>query len=567
MYFSRTLNIKLLLLLIMSTSLSLYAQLSEGGLPKSFSSAIVDENLVVADDFNKPNAEDLILEDLQRDANGLNLRDAVAVPVSRGLEDAGIWFDQLDGSRIWRYKIRVSEALSLEPYFDQFFIPVGAELFIFNHDGTEVFGAFTDRNNSMHGRFSADMVQGEVINFEYYEPADVFGEGDIHILDVGYRYRDVIGLDENSAEGGAQECQVDVSCVEGQVWQNQVRSTVRIRTRINGQFYWCSGTLMNNTALDCRPLILSSLRCAIDGNEVSGVNDFDVFRFYFNYQTEACGAGAVFSGSSMAGCSNVGDSNDQGGAFGSDYMILELNNSIPPEFAPYYAGWNATGGVEGSSGVTVHHPSGDVKKISSFQQTPTTSNWGSQGTHWRVVWSGTENGHGVCESGSYGSGLFNSSGLVFGTLTGGASSCNQVSPDGQDLPDFFGKMSNHWASNPNPASEKLRAILDPLNNDMEIFEGSEAPCLTGLEEYVGIEFTLSPNPTNHFLTLNIASDDAYQINRLFVSDVIGKTTEVELSSNRNRPTIDVSSFSAGLYFLTVQLESGDLLSKTFLVSF
>jgi hypothetical protein len=545
----------------------MYAQLSEGGLPKSFSSAIVDEGQVLAIDFSKPNAEDLILEDIQRDANGLNLRDAIAVPVNRGLEDAGIWFNQPDGSRIWRYKIRVSEALSLEPYFDQFFLPVGSEFFIFNHDGTEIYGAYTDQNNSMHGRFSADMVQGEVINFEYYEPAEVIGEGVIHLLDVGYRYRDVIGLDENSGGGGAQACQVDVSCTEGQAWQNQVRSTVRIRTRINGQFFWCSGTLMNNTALDCRPLILTSLRCATDGNEMAGMNDFDTFRFYFNYQSEACDAGAVFSGASMSGCSSLGDSNDEGGAFGSDYLIMELNNTIPPEFAPYYAGWNASGNVGGNFGVTVHHPSGDVKKISSFQEIPTTSDWGVQGTHWRVNWSSTENGHGVCESGSYGSGLFNASGLVIGTLTGGVSSCSEVSPNGQDLPDFFGKMSHHWSNNPNPEEEKLRTILDPIGNNLEIFSGSDAPCTTGLKDYQSIDFYLFPNPTSHILNLNISSIDAFEINRLFVSDVLGKTAQVEANLNQEQVTIDVSAFESGLYFLTIQLESGSLISRPFVVSF
>ena len=77
-------------------------------------------------------------------------------------------------------------------------------------------------------------------------------------------------------------------------------------------------------------------------------------------------------------------------------FFVELNSD--PDFNPYFSGWNRSN-IAASSGVSIHHPSGDIMKISLIQthfrqqvvldlETITT-------THWRVFWSETPNGRGV----------------------------------------------------------------------------------------------------------------------------------------------------------------------------
>ena len=73
-----------------------------------------------------------------------------------------------------------------------------------------------------------------------------------------------------------------------------------------------------------------------------------------------------------------------------------MNYKVPFSYNAYYNGWLRSGSAVG---VSIHHPSGDPKKISTYTQALQSANWtgGNSGTHWRVYWSATANGHGVTE--------------------------------------------------------------------------------------------------------------------------------------------------------------------------
>ena len=104
---------------------------------------------------------------------------------------------------------------------------------------------------------------------------------------------------------------------------------------------------------------------------------------------------------------------------GSDFVLCEVNQPIPEEWQPYYAGWDASG-YNGTSGVSIHHPNGDRKKISTFTSPLTSGSWSpwtSTNAHWRVIWSPTETDHGVTEGGSSGSPIFEENHRIIGTLT------------------------------------------------------------------------------------------------------------------------------------------------------
>jgi lysyl endopeptidase len=141
-------------------------------------------------------------------------------------------------------------------------------------------------------------------------------------------------------------------------------------------------------------------------------------------------------------------------------------------FNAYWNGWDANNSVV-AGGAGIHHPAGDIKKISTFNATPSSQTYGGStaNTHWRFSWSANSNGHGVTEGGSSGSPIFKSNGRIFGTLTGGSSFCNQLT-----APDLYGKVSYHWTSNGTNTNYQLKTFLDPGNTGALVLDGSSNPC-------------------------------------------------------------------------------------------
>ena len=156
-----------------------------------------------------------------------------------------------------------------------------------------------------------------------------------------------------------------------------------------------------------------------------------------------------------------------------DMLLLQLNETPPIDYRPYMAGWNATKVFSGPA-YCFHHPCGDVKKISIEYNTPLASSFTDQGyfdgdSHWRVYrWE-----EGITESGSSGSGLFDSDHRLLGGLSGGNPNISCSVP-GDD--NFF-RISSNWESDDNKKS--LKPWLDATNTGLTKMDGKELynnPC-------------------------------------------------------------------------------------------
>lgn len=456
-----------------ATTTQLLAQVSVGGTPYSLRAALPWTNVPTV--HGTPfNAAAVAEEDARREAEGLVPAYARVLPVNAGLYDAGQWATLPNGDRLWRLRVASTGALATELFYTDFHLPANATLHVFSEDGSTVLGGFTAFNNRTEGEFTTSLVPGEASLVEYYEPAAVAGEGNLHISGVGHAYRDVA---EVTASGA---CEVDVNCSEGNDWHPQRDATVRISIQEGGFMFWCTGALVNNLAQDCKPYYLTAQHCYTGANQ----SELNQWKFYFNYERSGCGSGSSPSNHTMVGCFKRGASNDNGGDSGSDFLLVEgTTAAIPGSYNPYWAGWDASG-TGGNNGVGIHHPAGDRKKISSYTTPLASSTWGGvSGTHWRVKWAATANGHGVTEQGSSGSPLFNAAKRIIGTLTGGTSSCSNVNGF-----DYYGKISYHWQSNPGPSSMRLKNFLDPAATGTLSMDGSYDPC--GM--YVGIAGTDAP---------------------------------------------------------------------------
>ncbi len=136
-------------------------------------------------------------------------------------------------------------------------------MFIYTKDKSYVLGAFTAKNNLPERVFSTTLLPGDEIIIEYYEPKEANKEGKLAIHELGYAYRWVNGIEDAGRDfDGSGSCEVNVNCAEGNNFQDQKNSVVRILVQSNTGQGWCSGALINNARNDCTPYLLSAQHCS-----------------------------------------------------------------------------------------------------------------------------------------------------------------------------------------------------------------------------------------------------------------------------------------------------------------
>ncbi|PKP04728.1 MAG: hypothetical protein CVU11_04040, partial [Bacteroidetes bacterium HGW-Bacteroidetes-6] len=436
-------------------------------------------------DWNIIDAEDALAESQHQP-----VRAGFSLPINKSIESDGTWELLPDGRMMWRLKIETSNAVSVGVVFDMFHLPEGAELYIYNEDKSYVIGAFTSENNNPNDVFSTHLVPGSVVIIEYIEtplggfmgvtptPVMINGhevaqkpslngstsyhpEGVLHISEVIYAYNDKIN-NSISATKASGSCEVNINCSpEGDLWQDEKRGVARILFKEGASWYYCSGTLVNNTLQNGTPYFLTAYHCGA----VASTADHSVWQFYFNYEYSGCSNTGTPPNNMITGCTKRAEGNINGG---TDMQLVELSSTPPSAWNVYYNGWDRSGSTT-TGGVGIHHPAGDVKKISTFTGTTSSATWwdgtntGATNGHWTFpTWAATTNGHGVSEGGSSGSSLFNMSGRVIGTLSGGSSDCS-----GTWTGDLYGKFSIHWqnAVNGTGNAYELKYWLDPTGTN------------------------------------------------------------------------------------------------------
>jgi hypothetical protein len=404
-----------------------------------------------------PNLAVIELEDNEANLKGKPYRYAKLIDCDIDPYNSGKWEELDNGIRVWRLKITSEGAKALSLYFDAFWIPTDGELYIYNSDKSKILGAYTSINNHSSGYFANELIEDQELILEYVQKGK--GQPILHIHQVSYAYRSVGTEPQLRNFGDSGECEVNVNCSpEGDDWQDVKTAVCRLSINIGNNGYWCSGSLINNTAEDCKPYVLTADHCTFDedNNVYASAGEMNQWIFYFNYESDGCeNPSSNPSSNTMVGCSKVSNSSANGNINNtSDFHLVELNNSLPYEYGLYVAGWNRSSSAA-SNGVGIHHPSGDIKKISTFSQSATSS-----GTDWRVRWSETSNGrHGVTEGGSSGSPLLNSDKQIVGDLSTGSSYCDFLNGY-----DFYGKFSYSWDQNGNQSIRQLKPWLDPINS-------------------------------------------------------------------------------------------------------
>ena len=486
----------LMLLLAVALPLASRAQLEVASTPPSWSQALKSTAPVPTLRLPAQNNTALIAADAaERQRTGLKrLRygQPVATPVSPQRE--GLWTELEGGERLWRLRISSATAKHLGVYFKRFHLPKGAVLYAYTESG-QYSGAITGLNNPEGpGGLLLAPLAGEELTLELAIDAGALPEPQLELGHVLHGFVELpMAARSFTSFGASGTCHPDAACLTSQ--PDAVRA-VGVLLADNG--VGCSGTLLNNTSGDGRPLFLTADHCddSFAGRE-------GTYAVVFNYK-RACGDFAQPpTRQGLAGArvlSRTRSDNFRSAPIRTDFMLYEILRRPPASFNVYYAGWNRTlstgtlsGGIWGIS-----HPCGDVMKYAERTSAPTltslidetfTQTPGSN--YWRVLW----NSNTATEPGSSGSGLFDAQQRLIGQLLGGASFCAGMSPCRQSGtayvsgPDYYGTIGQSWDGD-GTAATRLRDYLDPTGSDALTLGGVNTPnpapagyCYSGAESW------------------------------------------------------------------------------------
>lgn len=431
-------------------------------------------------DIARP-SEDAVLPLPPGMATSTVLRAGQAMPIALSVA-AGDWNLPANGTAVWQLELHSEDATFLGLRLQDLRLPPEGQISLIGKHGRS--GPFTSDDQSEEGTLWIPIVHGSEAILEVVLPAASlselrFGESVLH-----YGVHPLDGSRPvTKAEGDAGNCHNNVACPIGDDWPSAIDATVLL---IIGNQAICNGALLNNTSGDGAPLIITADHCGIRSNEDGDGFPASSVTAIFNFQSEECESS-----------SGVSDEDRINGATllyrerRSDTSLIRLDRAPPSRFNVSYAGWDASGtGVDDGSGI--HHPSGDIKKISLFEQparkeTVTITDGAIVGGRdqtvdsWRVNWS-----DGVTEPGSSGSGLWSPEERLIGVLSGGSSTCGSdglLGIGGSDTdpgPDFYGRLEVAFARS-GELGTPIQRFLDPTGSGALRVErrSASAPPATG----------------------------------------------------------------------------------------
>lgn len=451
MYMRR--KLLLIIIVLISGIYSGFSQLSQGGKPRN----IYHLKKGIPEIISMPRVYNDILR-WQAEQSYLNnelkpLLFAHTFEVEFHTMNSGNWYLSEDGWRIWQLHLRSEEALSLNLIFEEFLPGKNDRLFILTPDMEFVLGAFGFSNITESGIFPVSPLPGDevIVQFETPEMAD--GRIPFKISRINHDFLGIMTYTDTRRPLGkiAGECIPEVNCDIADRWREVQNSVCRIM--IEGREL-CTGALINNTAQNRRPFVLTANHCISTKNKASGS------LFLFNYESPYCGVIDGDVSNSLAG-SVLKATHDS-----LDFSLVELSVQPPASFRPYYAGWTRSTTIRDTV-AAIHHSQGDIKKITIDHEIPVIASFGLAPNYttngfWRINrWD-----FGALESGASGGPLFNSSSQIIGSLVGGSSRCSYP------FNDYFSRLNIGWDRNPD-STRQLKYWLDPLKINAQSIEGRQ----------------------------------------------------------------------------------------------
>ena len=371
------------------------------------------------------------------------------VPQTPEAGSAALHWDVVEGGRAAQWRVTSSGAHALRIGLEISLLPPGAEMRFSGEDGIgTVYGPFTAAELfAMGPTYWSPVLEGDTAIVEVFVPdGGAPAQVAMAISHVSHLVASPREANIDTLAKTAQVCEVNVICksTTDAALATVAKSVARMTFVVGSSTYLCTGTLLNPRSGALQPYFYSATHC------ISTQAVASTLTTHWFYDSTACATDSLSPAyRQLAGGATLLFTNAV-----SDALLLRLNGT-PPAGA-VYAGWDQATLTLGIAVKAVHHPAGDLKKVSlgtfsGFRDYGLTT--GSN--HVLVTWDSVQTG--VTEGGSSGSGIFTAVGQpaaeyrLRGGLHGGTSSCTATGPD---LSDYYSRFDQAYPS--------IALYLDPV---------------------------------------------------------------------------------------------------------
>lgn len=399
---------------------------------------------------------------------------AVHVPHAVSASRAGEWSGS-GGIRRWSYALKVPDAVSLSFHAPRLLLPPSAVLTVRGKVTTSTYRASDTNRGDFWSRVQVGDSLELSLEVSAAEQADAVVE--ITSLQAGFRgltpdvpSHPLVGRVRPQAAGDPDTpCIVNYAC---QVTPQNAAAGKATLALLIGNMYLCTGTLINNTANDNTPYIITARHCQAGSYGGGNPGAASTVTVYWNEES-SCGAplgSVIYSpvGSRQTGATTVVEQ--------QDHWLIKLDSS--PVAAAQFAGFDAGGGPV-IGGYTIHHALAYHKQFTRwYGQAWARSSSGVLGTTFVSDLLDVINEFGVTGPGASGAALFSSSDRILGVMSlakqagtvSGYNACPSPSPPAPNSTNglvTFNSLAGVWNSTADPTSttgtRTLRSVLDPGN--------------------------------------------------------------------------------------------------------
>ena len=325
------------------------------------------------------------------------------------------WRALADGAHVARLKLASPGAAAIRVGLRVDKLPSGIELRFFgDNQAQSVVAAVTAAEMRRIGDelYWTPVTEGAQQIIEIYLPASINpSELQFSVDRVAHLLASPYGSLAGLKIGESQPCEIDANCVANPstAYTNAKNAVARMSFQSGGQSFVCTGTLLNDTdSSTAIPYFFSANHCM---STQAVANTLTTFWFE---ESTSCGSGIASARTQVSGGAALLYNNAD-----TDILLLRLNNAAPS--GSFFAGWSSTTVTAGTNILVLHHPAGDVKKVSQGQIT----GFGTFNGAGDFIQTGYTAG--TTEGGSSGSGLLTFTGSEYqvrGGLFGGSASCS-----------------------------------------------------------------------------------------------------------------------------------------------
>jgi lysyl endopeptidase len=413
--------------------------------------------------FPSFDAQKLIYEDKLNEGLDIPFRFGKGFDTHITLND-GEWIN-VEGGRLWSMEFQSKGAYSINFVANQFYIPDSAELYISNASGTMLYGPVTSKENTKNGFLLTDLIQGDDVTIYLFEPQNKIGKSTLTIERVVHAYKNLFPMSYGNL-GGSENCNNDIACFPA--WDKESDAVALVLLSSGAEL--CSGSLVMTADQTFNPYFLSAFHC-IDTSSPYGslstteISNAENWMFKFQYKMTSCGGSTATTGITYNGAQFRAAWNT------SDFVLMEMDNSPLGNICFSWLGWDRSGNTP-TSGTGIHHPSGDVMKISFENNQFQTSSWGGINNHWLVSFD-----DGVVEHGSSGSPILDQNKRVVGQLHGNQNYNGNLSYCSQPRAEY-GRFDYSWTGG-GTNTTRLSNWLDPCGSGAVTTNTTRSPYISG----------------------------------------------------------------------------------------